>query len=94
MREKRPITINHNTGTIFNQQSQPVKIGTQGGVRIGTGDTLPDTGNNGELEAYKGFIRTNEATGVLQVCDGKTWRDIMMEDAREDDLKIINSILF
>jgi len=94
MVDKRPITINHNTGTIFNSDNQPIRIGTQGGIRIGTGDSLPETGDNGELEPYKGYVRTNRTTGVLQVCDGKTWRDILMEDVREDDLKLINSILF
>ena len=94
MSEKRPIAINHNTGTIFNNDNQPIRIGTQGGIRIGTGDSLPETGDNGELEPYKGFVRTNRATGVLQVCDGKIWRDILMEDVREDDLRLINSILF
>lgn len=94
MADKRPITINHNTGTIFNSDNQPIRIGTHGGIRIGTGDSLPETGDNGELEQYEGYVRTNRTTGVLQVCDGKTWRDILMEDVREDDLKLINSILF
>lgn len=91
---KRPITINHNTGTIYNEDNEPIKIGDKGGIRIGTGDALPDTGDNGELEKYIGYVRTNPVTGVLQMCDGKNWRDFLMEDVREDELKIINSILF
>lgn len=94
MVDKRPISLDHNTGTIYNRDSQPIKIGTEGGIRIGTGDTLPEIGDGGSLEAYAGYIRTNPATGVLQLCDGKTWKDILLEDSREDDLKLINSLIF
>lgn len=91
--ENRFININHNTGSIYNPNGEPISVGDHGGIRIGYGDNLPNNSES-DLSKYKGYVRTNTATGKLQICTGVEWLDIITEDAIRDDIELTNSLIF
>lgn len=88
------INIDHEEGKIYNPDGQPISVAEFGGIRVGTGDSLPSRTETDELEKYKGYIRTNSTTGKLQLCTGTEWLDIMTEDLQNEEEKMINAIIF
>lgn len=88
------INIDHEEGKIYNPDGQPLAVAELGGMRIGTGDSLPSKTETDDLMKFKGYLRTNTTTGKLQICTGSEWLDIMTEDLKDEEERIINSLLF
>ena len=72
------ININHNEGSITTDNDRVLQITENGGVKIGNGTYLSELSNpqsNYVEESYKGVIRYNDERGVIQYCDGASWKD-------------------
>lgn len=88
------IDIDHTSGTISNPDNEPLQIGDLGGVKIGYGDSIPSNTETNDLQKYKGYTRINSTTGVLQICTGEEWLDVLTEKVRYEEENLINSLIF
>lgn len=89
------VNIDHKNGIIYAENDGLLKITEKGAIKLGNGIYLDEGGNTVDIEPreeYKGALRYNEELGLLQYCDGYSWRNVNGEYKQTS--QIIWSLLF